>query len=89
MLTTQLDYNMCFVSQVVQIVSAESKADPRALAELHDILTVIETLHESGQFFGSVVRFFQIVEMCAGSRPVSILFFILTLSYMQMCFELF
>ncbi|ESP04643.1 hypothetical protein LOTGIDRAFT_61259, partial [Lottia gigantea] len=38
--------------------------------EIHDVLTTIETLHESRQYLGSVPRFFQIIEHCAHKRSV-------------------
>ena len=52
-------------------IPANGQADPRMQVELHDILTVIETLHEHGQFTGCVARFFKIIEMCANKRSES------------------
>ena len=45
--------------------------DPRISADLHEILSSIENLHEQGQFAGTVDRFFKIIEICAAKRPVS------------------
>ncbi|KAJ8319018.1 hypothetical protein KUTeg_004109 [Tegillarca granosa] len=52
-------------------VPNQPPTDPRMVADLHDILSVIETLHEHGHFAGCVSRFFKLIEISAAKRPES------------------
>ncbi|GFO23357.1 tuberin [Plakobranchus ocellatus] len=45
--------------------------DRRVVAETHQVITVMESLHSTRQFFGPSARLFKIVEMCANRRPTS------------------
>ncbi|CAL1542795.1 unnamed protein product [Lymnaea stagnalis] len=45
--------------------------DKKVATETHQVITTIETLNTSRQFFGPTARLFKIVEMCASKRPTS------------------
>ncbi|KAK3596585.1 hypothetical protein CHS0354_015120 [Potamilus streckersoni] len=66
-----LDILEAIIKQLEIGSSSAPLVDPRMHADLHDVLTEIETLHEHGQFLGSVSKFFRIIEICASKRPES------------------
>ncbi|KAL3877536.1 hypothetical protein ACJMK2_035233 [Sinanodonta woodiana] len=66
-----LDIIEVTIKQFEIISSSSPPVDPRMHADLHDILTEIETLYEHGLFGGSVSKFFKIIELCASKRPES------------------
>ncbi|KAK0049216.1 tuberin [Biomphalaria pfeifferi] len=45
--------------------------EKKVATETHQVITTIETLNSSRQFFGPADRLFKIVEQCANSRPTS------------------
>ncbi|GFS23751.1 tuberin-like [Elysia marginata] len=45
--------------------------DGRVATETHKVITVMENLHSTRQFFGPAARLFKIVEMCANKRSTS------------------
>ncbi|CAG5135505.1 unnamed protein product, partial [Candidula unifasciata] len=45
--------------------------DKKVAVETHQVITTMETLNSTRQFFGPNARLFKIVEMCASKRPTS------------------
>ncbi|BFZ02892.1 hypothetical protein BsWGS_05930 [Bradybaena similaris] len=45
--------------------------DKKVAVETHQVITTMETLNSTRQFFGPTARLFKIVEMCASKRPTS------------------
>lgn len=45
--------------------------DRRVATETHKVITEMENLHSTRQFFGPAARLFKIVEMCSSKRPTS------------------
>jgi hypothetical protein len=54
------------------------------IANLHEVLTVIEELHAHGHYSGCVSRFFKLIELCASKRPVSICYYLRTFKLIEL-----
>lgn len=64
-------YHLCFD------IFQKFDFDKKVAVETHQVITTMETLNSTRQFFGPNARLFKIVEMCASKRPVSIYLFCL------------